>query len=157
MSVEQNKGVLTEEEIEKIKEAFEAVDSRGLGKFDPKEFKSNMESTGLHEKEPFIYSIMDELDTEEAEKNGVTFEELIDAINNRLGDKSTKEGAQKIFDLFVDKKGDKTITLHAIKKAANQFGQKMTNEQIKLLLEKASKNGDELTFDEFYDVLNKRS
>ena len=148
--------ILSEEEIEKIKDAFDVVDSRGRGKFDPKEFKANMESTGLHEKEPLIYEIFNELDTEEAEKNGVTFDELIEAINNRLGNKQTKEGARKIFELFVDKKGDKTITLHALKKSANELGQKMTNEQLKELFEKASKNGNELTFDEFYKVLNKK-
>ena len=147
---------LTEEEIEKIKDAFDVVDSRGRGKFDPKEFKANMESTGMHEKEALIYSIFDELDTEEAENNGVTFEQLIEAINRTLGNKNTKEGARKIFELFVDKKDSQTITLHALKKAANEFGQKMTNEQLKELFEKASKNGNELTFDEFYKVLNKK-
>ena len=147
---------LTEEEIEKIKDAFDVVDSRGRGKFDPKEFKDNMESTGMHEKESLIYSIFDELDTEEVENNGVTFEQLIEAINRKLGNKNTKEGARKIFELFVDKKDSQTLTLHALKKAANEFGQKMTNEQLKELFEKASRNGNELTFDEFYEVLNKK-
>ena len=32
----------------------------------------------------------------------------------------------------------------------NKYGQKMTNEQYKLLIEKASKNGNEITFDDFY-------
>ena len=148
---------LSEEEIDRIRDAFEAYDNRGRGKFDPKQFKASMETSGLHEKEPLVYSIIDELDTEEAEKNGVTFDELIEAINNRLGNKQTKEGARKIFELFVDKKGDKTITLHALKKSANELGQKMTNEQLKELFEKASKNGNELTFDEFYKVISKRT
>ena len=147
---------LTEEEIEKIRNAFDVVDSRGRGKFDPKEFKANMESTGMHEKESLIYSIFDDLDTEESENNGVTFEQLIEAINKKLGNRNTKEGARKIFELFVDKKDSQTITLHALKKAANEFGQKMTNEQLKELFEKASRNGNELTFDEFYKVLNKK-
>ena len=148
---------LTEEEIEKIRDAFDVVDSRGRGKFDPKEFKANMESTGMHEKESLIYSIFDDLDTEESENNGVTFEQLIEAINKKLGNRNTKEGARKIFELFVDKKDSQTITLHALKKAANEFGQKMTNEQLKELFEKASRNGNELTFDEFYKVLNKKN
>ena len=147
---------LTEEEIEKIRDAFDVVDSRGRGKFDPKEFKANMESTGMHEKESLIYSIFDDLDTEESENNGVTFEQLIEAINKKLGNRNTKEGARKIFELFVDKNDSQTITLHALKKAANEFGQKMTNEQLKELFEKASRNGNELTFDEFYKVLNKK-
>ena len=116
-----------------------------------------MESTGMHEKEPLVYSIICELVTEEAEKKGVTFDELIQAINNRLGNKNTKEGAKKIFDLFVDNKRSKNITIHSLKKAANEFGQKMTNEQLKELFEKASKNGNELTFDEFYRIINKKS
>ena len=115
-----------------------------------------MESTGMHEKESLIYSIFDDLDTEESENNGVTFEQLIEAINKKLGNRNTKEGARKIFELFVDKKDSQTITLHALKKAANEFGQKMTNEQLKELFEKASRNGNELTFDEFYKVLNKK-
>ena len=153
----QESSVLTEEEIEKIKDAFEVYDTRGRGVFDPKEFKENMESTGLHEKEPLIYSIINELDTEAAGKKGVTFDELIQAINNKLGNKNSKEGARKIFDLFVDKKRSENITLHALKKAANEFGQKMTNEQLKELLEKASSDGNELTFDDFYKVINKTS
>ena len=150
-------GVLTEEEIEQIKDAFDTYDSRGRGKFDPREFKENMESTGMHEKEPLVYSIICELITEESEKNGVTFNELIQAINNRLGNKNTKEGAKKIFDLFADNKRSKNITIHSLKKAANEFGQKMTNEQLKELFEKASRSGSELTFDEFYKVINKNS
>ena len=148
---------LSEEEIEKIKDAFDVVDSRGRGKFDPKEFKENMVSTGMHEKEPLIYEIFEELYTEEAEKNGVTFDELIKAINDKLGDKNSREGARRIFELFVDKKGSNTLTLHALKKAANQFGQRMTNEQLKELFEKASRNGNELTFEEFYKVINQKS
>ena len=145
--------VLSEEEIANIKDAFDVVDSRGRGKFDPRDFKASMESSGLHEKEPLIYSIICELDTEEAENNGVTFEELIKAISERIGNKNSREGVRKIFDLFVDKKGDQTITLHALKKAANEFGEKLTNEQLKELLEKASRNGNELNFDEFYNIL----
>jgi len=85
------------------------------------EFKLNMENYGLNEKEPFIYSIINELDTQEAEKNGVSFEELIKVIDDKLGNKKTKEGIKKIFELFLDKKEDTSITLLALKKAANKY------------------------------------
>ena len=145
---------ISEENIEKIKNAFELLDSKGEGKFYPKEFKLNMENYGLNEKEPFIYSIINELDTQEAEKNGVSFEELIKVIDDKLGNKKTKEGIKKIFELFVDKKEDNTITLLALKKAGNKFGHKLTNEQYKLLIEKASQNGNEITFDDFYKIMS---
>ena len=79
---------LSEENIEKIKDAFELVDSNGEGIFYPKEFKTNMEKMGLHEKEPFVYSIINELDTEEAEKNGISFDDFMKIIDNKLGNKN---------------------------------------------------------------------
>ena len=145
---------ISEENIEKIKNAFELLDSNGEGKFYPKEFKLNMENYGLNEKEPFIYSIINELDTQEAEKNGVSFEELIKVIDDKLGNKKTKEGIKKIFELFVDKKEDNSITLLALKKAGNKYGHRLTNEQYKLLIEKASQNGKEITFDDFYKIMS---
>ena len=145
---------ISEENIEKIKNAFELLDSKGEGKFYPKEFKLNMENYGLNEKEPFIYSIINELDTQEAEKNGVSFEELIKVIDDKLGNKKTKEGIKKIFELFVDKKEDNSITLLSLKKAGNKYGHRLTNEQYKLLIEKASQNGKEITFDDFYKIMS---
>ena len=145
---------ISEENLEKIKNAFELLDSKGEGKFYPKEFKLNMENYGLNEKEPFIYSIINELDTEEAEKNGVSFEELIKVIDDKLGNKKTKEGIKKLFELFLDKKEDSSITLLALKKAGNKYGHRLTNEQYKLLIEKASQNGNEITFDDFYKIMN---
>ena len=144
--------VLTEDEISKIKDTFDLLDTQGTEHFYPKDFVSLMESNGIHEKEPFIYSIIKELDTEEVEKNGISFDTLINVINNKLGHKKSKEGIKKIFDLFKDEKSD-TINLLALKKAGNKYGQKMTNEQYKLLIEKASKNGNEITFDDFYKIM----
>lgn len=144
--------VLTEDEISKIKDTFDLLDTQGTEHFYPKDFISLMESNGIHEKEPFIYSIIKELDTEEVEKNGISFDTLINVINDKLGHKKDKEGIKKIFDLFKDEKSD-TINLLALKKAGNKYGQKMTNEQYKLLIEKASKNGNEITFDDFYKIM----
>jgi len=144
--------VLTEDEISKIKDTFDLLDTQGTEHFYPKDFVSLMESNGIHEKEPFIYSIIKELDTEEVEKNGISFDTLINVINDKLGHKKDKEGIKKIFDLFKDEKSD-TINLLALKKAGNKYGQKMTNEQYKLLIEKASKNGNEITFDDFYKIM----
>ena len=113
-----------------------------------------MEQLGLHEKEPFIYSIINEINTEQAEKKGVTFDELINAIDNKLGNKTSKEGIKKIFELFVDEKKN-SITILSLKKAGNKYGYKLTNEQYKLLMEKASKNGNEINFDEFYKIMTR--
>ena len=33
---------------------------------------------------------------------GISFSEFSESMNKRLGDKESKEGARRIFDLFVD-------------------------------------------------------
>ena len=42
----------------------------------------------------------------------------------------------------------------ALKKAGNKYRHKLTNEQYKLLIEKATQNGNEITFDEFYKIMS---
>ena len=42
----------------------------------------------------------------ESEGKEIEFEEFLDAITSKLGDKATKNGINKIFDLFDDDKTD---------------------------------------------------
>ena len=147
---------ISEEDISKIKNLFDLLDEKGEGIFYPNEFKSYMEQLGLHEKEPFIYSIINELNTEQVEKKGITYDELINAIDNKLGNKNSKEEIKKIFELFADEKSN-NITILSLKKAGNKSGYKLSNEQYKLLMEKASKSGNEITFDEFYKIMTRNN
>ena len=88
---------LTEDEIEEIREAFNLFDTDGSGKIDPKELKAAMQSLGFESKNPTIYNMIAELEEENKE---IDFEEFLDAITSKLGDKETKNGINKIFDLF---------------------------------------------------------
>ena len=65
----------------------------------------------------------------------------MDAINNKLDDKESKEGIRRIFDLFIG-----TITLNSLKKISKELGENMSDEELKIMLERASKNGVELNF-----------
>ena len=97
-------------------------------------------------------------DTPEAEKNGgINFDDFVDAINDKLGDKESKEGIRRIFDLFIDDPNADTITLSSLKKISKELGENMSDEELKDMLERASKNGVELTFEEFYDIMTKKS
>ena len=40
---------------------------------------------------------------------------------------------------------------------AKELGENMSDEELKDMLERASKNGVELTFEEFYDIMTKKS
>ena len=62
-----------------------------------------MRQLGFDAKNPTIYKIIEDLDTEESKSNGgITFSEFSEIMQKRLGDRESKEGVRRIFDLFVD-------------------------------------------------------
>ena len=73
----------------------------------------------------------------------VEFEEFLAAIIDKLGDKvikikkETKEGINKIFDLF-DEDGSNTINLANLRKVAKELGETMTNDELAEMLERAA-------------------
>ena len=149
---------LSTEEVDEIKQAFDLFDTNGTGKIDPKELKAAMQSLGFDSKNPTIFQLIADLDTPEAAKNGgIDFDNFVEAINDKLGDKESKEGIRRIFDLFIDDPNSDTITLNYLKKIERELGENMTAEELKDMLERASSNGTELTFDEFYEIMTKKS
>ena len=44
-----------------------------------------------------------------------------------------------------------------MKKICKEWGENMSDEELKDMLERSSKNGVELTFEEFYDIITKKS
>ena len=152
------KSGLSNDEVDEIRQAFDLFDTNGTGKIDPKELKAAMQSLGFDTKNPTIYTLIADLDTPEAAKNGgVNFDDFVGSINNKLGDKESKEGIHRIFELFIDDPNADTITLSSLKKIAQELGENMSAEELKEMLERASANGTELTFDEFYEIMTKKS
>jgi centrin-1 len=149
---------LSQDEVDEIRQAFDLFDTNGTGKIDPKELKAAMQSLGFDSKNPTIFQLIAELDTAEAaKKGGIDFETFVEAINNKLGDKESEEGLRRIFNLFIDDPNSDTITISSLKRIARELGEQMSNEELKDMLERASSNGNELTFAEFYDIMTKKS
>ena len=94
-----------------------------------------------------FYKHISDLDIPDEERNGeISFDVFLDAINNKLDDKESKEGIRRIFDLFIGDPNADTITLSSLKKISKELGENMSDEELKIMLERASKNGVELTF-----------
>jgi serine/threonine protein kinase len=149
---------LSSKEVDELFQVFDLFDTNGTGKIDPKELKAAMQSSGLDSKNPTIYQLIDDLDTPQAEKNGgITFDDFVDVFLMNLGDKESEEGIRRIFDLLIDDPNADTITLSSLKKISKELGANMSDEELKDMLERASKNGVELTFQEFYDIMTKKS
>ena len=80
-----------------------------------------MSSLGFESKNPTIFNMIAELESEGRE---IEFEDFLDAITSKLGDKESRvlfyiiqTGIQKVFDLFDDDKSG-TVNLNNIKRVA---------------------------------------
>ena len=62
----------------------------------------------------------------------------------------------KIFDIF-DEDATNTINLANLRKIAKELGETMTNEELGEMLERASFNGKEITRDDFFNIMTKKS
>ena len=154
MSEKNSKDGLLDEEIEEIKNAFKKYDINKTGKINVKRFIKEMLSIGLDQKAPLIYKIFCELDTEETLKNGgVSLEEVLNKMNKTIGNMKDKEGIENIFELLKNNSEDKYLSLNKLKELSNSFGMNVSDEEIKDMLERASENGEGLTFDEFIKIM----
>jgi len=146
---------LTNDEIEEIREAFNLFDTDGSGTIDPRELKAAMQSLGFDNKNPTVYQMIADLDREFS--TSIDFEEFLDAITNKLGDKESRDGISKIFSLFDD---DKTgnITMKNLKRVAKELGETMSEEELREMIERADSQGNgEITMDDFYTIMTKKT
>lgn len=146
---------LTTDEIEEIREAFNLFDTDGSGSIDPRELKAAMQSLGFDNKNPTVYQMIADLDREYS--TSIDFEEFLDAITSKLGDKELRDGIQKIFSLFDD---DKTgnITMKNLKRVAKELGETMSEEELREMIERADSAGNgEITLEDFYTIMTKKT
>ncbi len=152
-----NRQEISTEENEDLRQAFDLFDIKENGKIDPSEIKETMKQLGFDLKNPTIYNIIKDLDTEESKKNGgLSFSEFSEIIQKRLGDRDTKEGVRRIFNLFVDDEKAEYIPLESLKKVAKELGDKMSEDDLKDMIECATKNEGKLSFDDFYYIISKK-
>lgn len=144
---------LTEEEVEEIREAFAMFDTENTGTIDPRELKAAMHSLGFEKKSPTVYEMICDLEEKGTE---VDFDEFLDAISNKLGNRETKEGIDRIFDLFDDDKTG-TINLNNLRRVAKELGETMSLDELKEMLHRASSNGEEITREDFYNIMTKKA
>ena len=148
------KNGLLDEEIEEIRNAFKKYDINKTGKIDVKRFLKEMISIGLEIRAPIIYKIFKDLDNEETEKKGgISLDEILNIMNNKLGDLKSEDRMKNVFELLKGNSEEKYLSLDKMKELANSFGMDVTNEEIKDMLERASNNGEVLTFEEFCKIM----
>ena len=77
-------------------------------------------------------------------------------LSEKLSDKESQKAIERFYEAFLSENNKDTIDFDVIKKVAKDVGDDITDEQIRKMLERCSKNGKEITFEEFYDVMTKK-
>ena len=136
-----------------IKETFELFDS-GDGKINAREIRGAMQSIGYDEKNPTVYEVMTELDNPRNKNSGgATFNDFCQTVNYRVPERETTEDLRKVFNLFLDDPNSNTTSLESIKRVADELGENIEEVELNAMLNKASKSGAKLTFDDFVAIM----
>ena len=147
------KKVVYDSDGDKIKETFELFDSYE-GRINAKEVREAMQNIGYDEKNPQFYQVVTELDNPRNKNSGgFTFEDFCQTVNNRMPEKETDDDLREIFELFIDDPDSGTTSLESIKRVADELGENFDENELNAMLNKASKAGARLTFDDFVAIM----
>lgn len=90
----------------------------------------------------------------------INFEEFLDIIVNKVGDNSSREGINKVFQLW-DNEGNGVADFNSFKRIARQLGETLNDDELTELMHNAyilngTESHDAFNFEEFYTIVTKR-
>ena len=111
-----------------------------------------MKELKFDESEPVVYDLIAEVESEN--KSGVTYDEFVDRLTEKLQDRESQKATERVFDLFVeDPKG--TVTFEVLKKVATETGDNSSDEDLRRLIKSGASNGNDIPYDEFHAIMTK--
>ena len=145
--------VIIKSDGNEIKDAFELFDAND-GRINSREIRQAMQNIGFDEKNPGVYEVMTELDNPRNKNlGGATFNDFCQTVNNRIPERETTEDLRRVFNLFLDDPNATTTSLESIKRVADELGENIEEVELAAMLNKASKAGDKLTFEDFVAIM----
>jgi centrin-3 len=139
--------------LEELKQAFDFFDVNESGRLNIKETLGALKSLGYHNRNPALFTILNELDTPDNDKKGVDWDNFSGHVLAKISNTTTREGLRRIFDIFIDDPVQDTVTLTTLKRICRELGEPIRNEELQDMIQRAASNGVELTFDEFYSYM----
>ena len=111
-----------------------------------------MKELKFDQSEPVVYDIISELESENT--TGLTYDEFVDKLTEKLQDRESEKATERVFDLFVeDPKG--TVTYEVLKKVHQDIGEDASEEDLKRLIKSGASNGTDIPYEEFRSIMVK--
>lgn len=142
-SIELRKTAMTEEEVEKLWEAFNVFDEDGSGAISAEELGKVMRSLGQSPNETELRDMIKEVDVDLS--GTIDFEEFKALLISRQGDRKSR--LKLAFSVF-DENSSGQITVDELHNVMSQFG--LTDEELDEIIKEVDHDGDaSIDFEEF--------
>ena len=139
------------EELNSIAKAFKLFADRE-GVMNLNNMAIAMKELKFDESEPVIYDLITELESEN--QNGLTLDDFVDKLTEKLKDRESQKATERVFELFVeDPKG--SLTFEALKKVHQDIGEDANDEDLRRLIKSGASNGEDIPYEEFHSIMVK--
>ena len=86
----------------------------------------------------------------------IDFQEFLEMMTGKMGEKDSREDIEKVFKLFDDDNTGK-ISLRNLRRVAQELGENIDDEELQDMISQADRDGDgEVNLDEFYRIMKKK-
>ena len=138
-------------ELHSIEKAFKLFADRN-GMMNLNNMAIAMKELKFDQSEPVVYDLIVELETEN--KTGLTYDEFIDKLTEKLRDRESQKATERVYELFVpDPNG--TLNFEALKKVTQQIGDNTPDEDLQRLIKNGASNGTDIPYEEFHSIMTK--
>jgi centrin-3 len=146
------KFVLSDDQLNLLKEAFDLFDMEKTGNIDYHELKLTLKAFGFRIKKQEIINMMQKFESNSGNK--INFNDFIDLMTEKFSERDPREEAVMAFDLFdEDKKGK--INIKNLKKAVKEINENLTENELKAIIEEFDTDGDGyITKDDFLKIMD---
>jgi centrin-3 len=111
-----------------------------------------MKELKFDQSEPVVYDLISELESEN--RNGLTYDEFVDKLTEKLRDRESQKATERVYDLFVeDPKG--TVTFEVLKKVHQDIGEDISEDDLRRLIKSGASNGTDIPYEEFHSIMTK--
>ena len=147
---------IPKEDIENLTTAFEYFDTDKSGKLNLPQVKKVMEEVKFDEANPLIYETIIELSNNKHYRDGIELNDFLSELDKRVNDTKSEQGLKRVFDVMIDDPDQTTLSKDAFKQLAKKYGDEMSDEDVNQIFEMVEPGSDEITFESFYVIMNKK-
>ena len=146
------KFILSDEQINLLKEAFDLFDMEKTGKIDFHELKLTLKAFGFKISKEEMLIIKEKLDPQNTNK--ISFDDFIDLMTQKFSERNPREEAIMAFDLFDEEKKGK-INIKNLKKAVKEINENLSDMELKAIIDEFDNDKDGfITKNDFLKIMD---